>query len=49
MLRVYTWSGIQTPGMPKEWSRSEPQTSITLRDSTRSRRKTSKFFHLNKK
>lgn len=31
---TYTWSGIQNPGMPKEWRRSEPQTSMTLRDST---------------
>lgn len=36
MEQVNTCSGIQNPGMAKDSSKSEPHTSMTLRDSTRS-------------
>lgn len=36
---INTCSGIQNPGMEKDWRRSEPQTTMTLRDSNKGTRK----------
>lgn len=36
---INTCSGIQNPGMEKDWRRSEPQTTMTLRDSDKGTRK----------
>lgn len=35
--QVNTCSGIQNPGMLKDWIKSEPHTRMTLRDPTRSK------------
>lgn len=43
IIYLFTWSGIQAPGMPNDSSRSEPQTSITFKDA--SIQKTKKLEH----
>lgn len=32
-IKIRTCSGIQTPGVEKDWSKSEPQTIMTFKDS----------------
>ena len=43
MNNMHTWSGIQTPGVAKDSSKSEPQASITFRDSYKIRETWSLF------